>query len=58
MSEELKNVIKNLKISYHSGHGDNLGKDFYSPLLAKCKQYKRDTGDFTSTVIFDWVKRY
>jgi superfamily II DNA or RNA helicase len=54
MNEELKNVIKNLKISYHSGHGDNLGKDFYSPLLAKCKQYKRDTGDFTSTVIFDW----
>ena len=49
-----KNFIKNLKVSYDSGFGDNLGKDFYSPCLDRCKEYKRMTGEFTSNVIFDW----
>jgi len=50
----MKEFIQNLKISYHSGFEDNLGKDFYSPCLSKCNEYKRTTGDFTSNVIFDW----
>ena len=49
-----KDFIKNLKVSYDSGFGDNLGKDFYSPCLDRCKEYKRMTGEFTSNVIFDW----
>ena len=49
-----KDFIKTLKVSYASGFGDNLGKDFYSPCLARCKEYKRMTGEFTSNVIFDW----
>lgn len=48
--------IKNLKISYDSGYGDNLGKDFFSPCLQNCYEYKRITSDFTSNVIFDWGK--
>ena len=51
---DLKNLIQNLKISYHSGHGDKLYKDFYSPLLSKANLYVRETGDFTTNVIFDW----
>ncbi|AFS47930.1 helicase/type III restriction enzyme, res subunit [alpha proteobacterium HIMB5] len=55
MSEsELNEFIKSLKISYHSGHGDKLYKDFYSPLLLHTKLYIRETGDFTTNVIFDW----
>ena len=54
MSKELEKIIKNLKISYHSGHGDKLYKDFYSTLLSKAKLYIRETGDFTANVIFDW----
>jgi superfamily II DNA or RNA helicase len=50
----MREFIQNLKISYHSGFDDNLGKDFYSPCLSKCNEYKRTTGDFTSNVIFDW----
>ena len=52
----MREFIQNLKICYHSGFGDNLGKDFYSPCLAKCVEYKRTTGDFTSNVILDWGK--
>ena len=51
---DLKNLIQNLKISYHSGHGDKLYKDFYSPLLSEANLYVRETGDFTTNVIFDW----
>lgn len=51
---DLKYLIQNLKISYHSGHGDKLYKDFYSPLLSKANLYVRETGDFTTNVIFDW----
>ena len=54
MENDIRELIKNLKVSYHSGHGDKLHQDFYSPLLANCKQYKRETGDFTSNVILDW----
>lgn len=54
MSEDIKKIINNLKVSYHSGHGDKLDKEFYNPLLAKCNLYKRETGDFTSNVIFEW----
>ena len=50
----MREFIKNLKVCYHSGFGDNLGKDFYAPCLARCLEYKRTTGDFTSNVIFDW----
>jgi len=52
----MREFIQNLKICYHSGFGDNLGKDFYSPCLARCVEYKRTTGDFTSNVILDWGK--
>ena len=51
---KIKDLIQNLKVSYDSGFGDNLGKDFYSPCLEHCKEYKRMTGEFTSSVIFDW----
>ena len=54
MENDIKKLIKDLKVSYHSGHGDKLHQDFYSPLLANCNQYKRETGDFTSNVILDW----
>ena len=54
MEKDIRELIKKLKVSYHSGHGDKLHQDFYSPLLANCKQYKRETGDFTSNVILDW----
>ena len=54
MANDIRELIKNLKVSYHSGHGDKLHQDFYSPILANCKQYKRETGDFTSNVILDW----
>lgn len=54
MNDDLEKIIKSLKISYHSGHGDKLDKDFYNPLLSKCNLYKRETGDFTSNVIFEW----
>ena len=54
MENNIRELIKNLKVSYHSGHGDKLHQDFYSPLLANCNQYKRETGDFTSNVILDW----
>ena len=54
MENDIREFIKNLKVSYHSGHGDKLHQDFYSPLLANCNQYKRETGDFTSNVILDW----
>ena len=54
MENDIRELIKNLKVSYHSGHGDKLHQDFYSPLLANCNQYKRETGDFTSNVILDW----
>ena len=54
MNEDIKKIINNLKVSYHSGHGDKLDKDFYNPLLKNCNLYKRETGDFTSNVIFEW----
>lgn len=54
MNEDIKKIINNLKVSYHSGHGDKLDKDFYNPLLKNCILYKRETGDFTSNVIFEW----
>jgi len=52
----MREFIQNLKICYHSGFNDNLGQDFYSPCLARCIEYKRTTGDFTSNVILDWGK--
>ena len=51
---EIKKFIENLKPTYDNAYGDNLGKDFYSPCLENCKQYKRMTGEFRSSVIFDW----
>ncbi len=54
MNEDVKKIINDLKVSYHSGHGDKLDKDFYNPLLKNCNLYKRETGDFTSNVIFEW----
>ena len=56
MSKSTKEFIANLKPSYDSGFGDNLGKDFYSPCLERCKEYRRMTGEFRSSVIFDWGK--
>ncbi|WP_440677406.1 DEAD/DEAH box helicase family protein [Candidatus Pelagibacter sp. HIMB1587] len=53
---EIKKFIENLKPTYDNAYGDNLGKDFYSPCLENCKQYKRMTGEFRSSVIFDWGK--
>ena len=53
---EIKNFIEGLKPTYDNAYGDNLGKDFYSPCLENCKQYKRMTGEFRSSVIFDWGK--
>ena len=52
----IKKLLENLKASYNSGWGDDLGKDFYSPMLSNCKEYNRMTGEFTSNVIFDWGK--
>jgi superfamily II DNA or RNA helicase len=56
MSETIRKFIAELKPSYDSGFGDNLGKEFYSPCLENCKEYKRMTGEFRSSVIFDWGK--
>ena len=56
MSETIRKFITELKPSYDSGFGDNLGKEFYSPCLESCKEYKRMTGEFRSSVIFDWGK--
>ena len=56
MSNSTKEFIANLKPSYDSGFGDNLGKEFYSPCLERCKEYRRMTGEFRSSVIFDWGK--
>ena len=53
---KIKKLIENLKHSYNSGWGDDLGKDFYSPMLNHCEEYNRMTGEFTSNVIFDWGK--
>ena len=53
---EIRKFIEKLKPSYDSGFGDNLGKEFYSPCLENCKEYKRMTGEFRSSVIFDWGK--
>ena len=52
----IREFISKLKPSYDSGFGDNLGKEFYSPCLENCKEYKRMTGEFRSSVIFDWGK--
>ena len=56
MSNEIKEFIAKLKPSYDSGFGDNLGKEFYSPCLENCREYRRMTGEFRSSVIFDWGK--
>ena len=40
----IKKLLENLKASYNSGWGDDLGKDFYSPMLSNCKEYNRMTG--------------
>ena len=53
---KIKKLIESLKHSYNSGWGDDLGKDFYSPMLNHCEEYNRMTGEFTSNVIFDWGK--
>ena len=53
---EIRKFIAELKPSYDSGFGDNLGKEFYSPCLENCKEYRRMTGEFRSSVIFDWGK--
>ncbi len=53
---EIREFIAKLKPSYDSGFGDNLGKEFYSPCLENCKEYRRMTGEFRSSVIFDWGK--
>lgn len=52
----IKKFIKELKPTYDNAYGDNLGRDFYSPCLEHCKEYKRMTGEFRSSVIFDWGK--
>ena len=44
----IREFISKLKPSYDSGFGDNLGKEFYSPCLENCKEYKRMTGEFRS----------
>lgn len=56
MNNQIREFISNLKPSYDSGFGDNLGKEFYSPCLENCKEYRRMTGEFRSSVIFDWGK--
>ena len=56
MDNQIREFIAKLKPSYDSGFGDNLGKEFYSPCLENCREYRRMTGEFRSSVIFDWGK--
>lgn len=56
MDNKIRDFIAKLKPSYDSGFGDNLGKEFYSPCLENCREYRRMTGEFRSSVIFDWGK--
>ena len=50
---EIREFIAKLKPSYDSGFGDNLGKEFYSPCLENCKEYRRMTGEFRSSDSMD-----
>ena len=54
VEKEVSSLFKNLKKSYDSGDGDDLGNDFFTPCLKLCNEYLRNTSDFTSNVIFEW----
>lgn len=46
--------IRELKDTYRTGR-DNIGKDFFSPCLESCIEYKRAAGYFSSSALVSWA---
>ena len=47
-------TIHALKAHYRSGV-DDLQRDFFTPCLSKCTEYRRGAGYFTSSALVSWV---
>jgi len=49
-----KDLIEAIKTHYRSG-ASNLGKEFFSPCLKECIEYRRAAGFFSSSALITWA---
>lgn len=53
--ETLQHKIRGIGSHYRSGKS-NLGKEFFSPCLSACVEYKRAAGYFSSSALITWAE--